>query len=334
MGSLPRAHATAAAQTATATSRKDPPIARPPGPHTGPHPFASRGPRVRPRAIACSLPAFHASRPRMGNTVPTAGNAFAHPEALWYRGPVKIDVPSGARAVPGNQTRILREALQAIRPERPAAAFDLDSTILSNKPRQARIVREFGRARGIAALSKCGPEAVVSWDLRDTMRLCGLSADEAERLDADVRRFWFERFFTSEYCKEDEPIPGAADYLQRVLRAGGQILYITGRHTGMEAGTLEAFRRARFPMPDRDQVQLWLKPSLEDDDDRWKEVCHARLLGMSGVASAFDNEPMHVNAYKRAFPDAVVVHLDTDHSGRPVEVRPDVPSILDFRMTE
>jgi len=26
------------------------------------------------------------------------------------------------------------------------------------------------------------------------------------------------------------------------------------------------------------------------------------------------------------------VHLDTDHSGRPVEVRPDVPSIVDFRM--
>ena len=54
----------------------------------------------------------------------------------------------GTRAVRLEQTRILRAALAAIRPERPAAAFDLDSTILSNKTRQARIVRELGQATG------------------------------------------------------------------------------------------------------------------------------------------------------------------------------------------
>ena len=31
--------------------------------------------------------------------------------------------------------------------------FDLDSTLLDNKPRQARILREFGTAHGIAALA-------------------------------------------------------------------------------------------------------------------------------------------------------------------------------------
>ena len=264
---------------------------------------------------------------------PCARNGFAHIGVLWYRGPVKIDVPSGARAVPSDQTRTLRAALDAIQPGRPAAAFDLDSTILSNKPRQARIVREFGHVRGIPALADCTAQAVVSWDLRDTLRLCGLPADEVDRLHPDLRRFWFERFFTSEYCREDEPIAGASDYLRRVLGAGGDVLYITGRHAGMEAGTLHSFRRAGFPLPDGARVQLWLKPRPDDDDDRWKEVCHARLLELSGLACAFDNEPTHVNAYKRAFPDARVVHLDTDHSGRPVEVRPDVPSIVDFRMS-
>jgi len=130
---------------------------------------------------------------------PCARNGFAHIGVLWYRGPVKIDVPSGARAVPSDQTRILRAALDAIQPGRPAAAFDLDSTILSNKPRQARIVREFGHVRGIPALADCTAQAVVSWDLRDTLRLCGLPADEVDRLHPDLRRFWFERFFTSEY---------------------------------------------------------------------------------------------------------------------------------------
>jgi hypothetical protein len=53
---------------------------------------------------------------------------------------------------------------------------------------------------------------------------------------------------------------------------------------------------------------------------------------MQGIVAAFDNEPTHDNAYKRSFPDAVVVHLDTDHSRRPVEVLADIPSIHDFVM--
>ncbi len=269
----------------------------------------------------------------MGNGLPAPENGFAHLGRLWYRRRVKNGLRFGARAVLADQTRILQGALDRIRPATPAAAFDLDSTVLSNKPRQARIVREFGQARRVLPLADCSPQAIVSWDLRDTLRRCGLSPEEAERLHSALQEFWRERFFTSEYCKEDAPIPGAREFLHRALEAGGQVLYVTGRHEGMAAGTLESFGRAGFPMPDGGRVQLWLKPRLDDDDDRWKEICQARLLRLSGLACAFDNEPTHVNAYKAAFPAAQVVHLDTDHSGRPVEVRPDVPSIVDFRMT-
>jgi hypothetical protein len=249
----------------------------------------------------------------------------------------------GARAIEGEKTRILQGALDAVRPGRSAAAFDLDGTLLSNKPRQARIVRDFGRERGIEALARCAPAAIVSWDLRDTMRLCGLAPDQAEALHEDLRQWWVDRFFTSEYCKEDEPVPGARAYLEQVRDRNGHILYVTGRHAGMEAGTLAAFQRAGFPMPEivaptapqsAAPVQLWLKPLPEDDDDRWKELCHERLVDLRGIACAFDNEPTHVNAYKKRFPDARIVHLDTDYSPRPVDVLPSIPSIVDFRMTE
>ena len=83
----------------------------------------------------------------------------------------------GTRAVEGEKTRILQGALDAVRPGNFAAAFDLDGTLLSNKPRQARIVRDFGSERDAPALARCGPEMIVSWDLHDTMRLCGLSQD-------------------------------------------------------------------------------------------------------------------------------------------------------------
>jgi hypothetical protein len=238
--------------------------------------------------------------------------------------------PFGARANRATQARILRDALEAIRADRPAAAFDLDSTILLNKVRQARILREYGQERGEPRLAACSSEAIVSWDLRDSARLCGLSAEEADAIYSDAKEFWRQRFFTSEYCQDDTPVAGARDFLHRVLRANGEILYITGRHEEMGPGTLTSFRRAGFPLPDGERVQLWLKPRLADDDDAWKEICHRRLLAMSGIACAFDNEPTHVNGYKLAFPEAVVVHLDTDHSRRPVEVLDDVPSIHDF----
>ena len=236
----------------------------------------------------------------------------------------------GSRADRAFQARILQTALSAIRPGRNTAAFDLDSTLLMNKVRQARIVREYGVAQGDRRLAACPPEAVVSWDLRDTARLCGLSAEEAELIAEPMKRFWRERFFTSEYCQDDTPVAGARDFLLKMKNLDGEILYITGRHAGMSAGTIESFRRAGFPLPDGEQVQLWLKPRFEDDDDAWKERCHARLQALRGIACAFDNEPAHVNAYKRAFPDAVVVHLDTDHSRRPIEVLASIPSIHDF----
>ena len=238
----------------------------------------------------------------------------------------------GSRVVATEQTRILRSALEGIRSARPAAAFDLDSTLLMNHARQARIVREFGAAQGDGRLARCPPEAIVSWDLRDSARLCGLSAEEAEEVFPRLKEFWSHRFFTSDYCRDDLPVAGARDFLARVLERGGEILYITGRHQEMGEGTIESFRRAGFPLPDGGRVQLWLKPALPDDDDRWKEICHERLLSMRGIACAFDNEPTHVNAYKRSFPDAVIVHLDTDHSRRPVDVLPSIPSIADFRM--
>ena len=240
----------------------------------------------------------------------------------------------GSRAASSGQTRILRAALAAIRPDRPAAAFDLDSTLLMNRLRQARIVREFGEAHKDPRLARCPPEAIVSWDLRDTVLLCGLRPDEAEAVHPALKDFWRDRFFSSEYCRDDKPVEGAREFLEKALSVGAEILYITGRHEEMGEGTLASFRRAGFPVPDGARVQLWLKPKPADDDDRWKENCHARLLSMRGIACAFDNEPTHVNAYKRAFPDAVVVHLDTDHSRRPVEVLSSIPSIVDFRLEE
>jgi len=48
------------------------------------------------------------------------------------------------------------------------------------------------------------------------------------------------------------------------------------------------------------------------------------------LLAAFDNEPAHINGYRESFPEAIAVHLATDHSPRDIPIVPGIPSIADF----
>jgi hypothetical protein len=208
--------------------------------------------------------------------------------------------------------------------------FDLDSTVLDNRPRQARILREFGAAHGIAALAAAAPQHWSDWSITRAMRNIGLSSDELDRWGDEAKLYWRDRFFTSEYCRDDEPIAGARAYLESILAAGGIIAYCTGRHEAMRAGTVDNFARLGYPLPDSSRVFLLMKPVFELGDDDWKTEAYAHLRALGPVVAAFDNEPTHVNGYRGGFPDAIAVHLDTDHSGRPVTLAAGIVSIKDF----
>jgi hypothetical protein len=207
--------------------------------------------------------------------------------------------------------------------------FDLDSTILDNRPRQARILREFGVARGIAALAEAHADHWQDWSIQRAMANAGLGPDEVARLVEDAKQFWRDRFFTSEYCRDDAPIAGAREYLGAIVDGGGRVVYCTGRHEPMRAGTVESFVRLGYPVPDAG-AQLLMKPVFELSDDDWKVEAYARLRAIGEVAAVFDNEPTHVNGYRAAFPDAIIVHLATDDSGRAVALSDGIVSIRSF----
>src|SRR2546423_13151615 len=99
-------------------------------------------------------------------------------------------------------TAILKRAKQL--GPRGVLAFDLDSTLFDNRPRQARILREFGKARGIAALQACQPSHWTSgWGMRGAMGPCGLSSGDADAGYKDAKAFWLERVFPSAYFAAD-----------------------------------------------------------------------------------------------------------------------------------
>lgn len=210
--------------------------------------------------------------------------------------------------------------------------FDLDSTVFDNRPRQARIVREFGAALKLDKLLACQPWHFTSgWDLRGSVVACGYTQKEADDMYAELKAFWQARFFTSEYCVDDVEIVGAPRFLHKLDYVKARVIYVTGRHEAMREGTERCLERTRMPMPSKGgHVQLLMKPELPDSDDEYKRTTHAELRGLGTVLAAFDNEPTHINDYAIKFENAVPVHLATDHSGREVKLHERCVSIPHF----
>jgi len=208
--------------------------------------------------------------------------------------------------------------------------FDLDSTLLDNRPRQALIVREYGQQHNVSELADNVADHWEGWDLRIAMRNAGMTAEAIEQHFDPCRDFWRERFFTSEYCVHDIPTPGAPEYTRAVAAAGAQVVYVTGRWEGMRAGTKSSFIEPEFPIPNADAIRLIMKPTLEEHDDAFKDRTYTALREAGTVIGAFDNEPTHINGYREAFPEADSIHLATDHSMRGIPVRDDISSIVDF----
>lgn len=240
------------------------------------------------------------------------------------------------RARPEEQEAILAAALERARSAAPRGVVvcDLDSTLLDNRPRQARILQDYGRLAGLPELIDSRPEHWQGWSLESALRNAGLPPAMVEAHALPARRYWAEWFFTSAYCRLDVPLPGAPAYARALVAAGAILAYVSGRPRGMEPGTREVFRAHGFPLPEGRTVHLYLKPRRELSDDEWKAEAAGLVDRLGPVVAAFDNEPSHVNAYAEGWPEATVVHLDTDDSGRPVEVLERVPSVGDFRRSE
>ncbi|MEM7516620.1 MAG: HAD family hydrolase [Planctomycetota bacterium] len=209
----------------------------------------------------------------------------------------------------------IREAVQADR--LPVVVFDLDSTLFSTGERNLRILHEFGEAHqaeheGLqAVIADVGPED-IGWNVQEC--LAGRGIGDLDLLKA-VTKFWFDRFFTDEYCEIDAPTPGAAAYVEACHQEGALIYYLTGRHAGgMELGTVKSLRKHGFPFW-RGRCVLHLKPSFEMADKIFKDEAMDDIRSYQGqVVATFENEPGNANLFLERFPEALHFFLETIHS--------------------
>lgn len=197
-----------------------------------------------------------------------------------------------------------------------SVVFDLDSTLFDVKSRSLRIAKEFARSPQASGHGKSLREwwlglsqPSLLYTIDETAAAHGFPLDREEGLRylLDLKKYWFERFFTSEYLLHDVPVPGAREFVRRVEDAGAHVVYLTGRdRPRMERGTRFALRHWGFPMhPQR--TRLGMKPNFAMDDGEFKDSYLAELRAEARVLALFDNEPANFRAFEKNFPDAALV---------------------------
>lgn len=216
----------------------------------------------------------------------------------------------------------------------PAVVFDLDGTLMDNRPRTCAILRELAdtleqREPEIAArLQGAVPEA-LAYLLSDTLEKLGVHRTD---LVAEAQEFWRERFFADHHLRFDVALPGAVEFAQACYAAGGVLVYLTGRDLPlMGIGSFQSLRDLGFPIG-VPGTELVLKPDAATPDETFKREMAPKLARVGRVIAAFDNEPANCNIFLDHYPTAASVLVDTQHM--PGAPAPDagVRVVGDFRM--
>jgi hypothetical protein len=216
----------------------------------------------------------------------------------------------------------------------PLVVFDLDGTLLDNRPRTCAIMRELAeRWRGSMPEQAARLEGIRSdtldYLLADNLRSLGIEDDSA--LD-EALEYWKSRFFYDVLLGHDVPLDGAVQFARACYDAGGTLVYFTGRDLpNMALGTLASLRDHGFPIG-VPGTELVLKPDPAMSDDEFKRTITPLLRRTGVVLAAFDNEPGNCNIFKQLFPDTDVFLLDTQHFPGAPELDPGVHVIGDFEL--
>jgi hypothetical protein len=236
-----------------------------------------------------------------------------------------------------DQQRLLRSivdrAAELMRAGKHAVVvFDLDGTLLDNRPRTAAIFRELAgewapqHPDDAKTLAGAATEHIV-YGVAGSLHRLGLRAE----LHAEVTDYWKARFFRDPHLSHDVPLDGAAAFVRALHELGTQIVYLTGRDLpNMSIGTWASLRDNGFPIGVVG-TSLVCKPDFDTPDETFKRDVFPAVARLGDVVASFDNEPGNCNVALSALPGAVSVLLDTQHTDHAPEPLPDVVVIRDFR---
>src|SRR5262245_31943849 len=204
---------------------------------------------------------------------------------------------------------VLVRVVAARKRQPPVVTFDLDGTLMDNRPRVVRILHELAdrwkdaHAAAATALRQAHINR-MAYSLVDNLRLLGV---DEPALQENALRFWHERFFTDAYLTHDVEVPGAVSFARRCHQAGATLVYLTGRDLpNMALGTFASLRDLGFPIGVVG-TELVVKPSFDMPDADFKRAVAPELARLGRVVAMFDNEPANVNLFVSAHPECLPV---------------------------
>jgi hypothetical protein len=206
------------------------------------------------------------------------------------------------------------------------AVFDLDSTLFDVSHRIQYIVRAFAQDKEMQTRWPHECQVLTAaeidprdWGIRSAMTRLGLDTSNP-RFFAEARDYWAKHFFSNDHLHRDQPYPGAVEYVNRLAKAGAEIMYLTGRDVKrMGEGTVKSLEQWKFPLPkDSPRVHVRLKPDQVMDDAEFKRDTLAALEKSHPEIWFFENEPVIVNMVLQDCPSVEIIFMDSTHSGRGV----------------
>ena len=234
----------------------------------------------------------------------------------------------------GLLTGILSRVAQLADRERPTVVFDLDSTLLDNRPRTLGILGELADAweSDHAAIAQAIRSLVVddlAFLVDDSLASVGV---RSERLLQFGRQHWVQRFFSNSLLHLDRPYPGAVQFAKACHDAGATVIYYTARERSkMATGTVTSLCAHGFPFA-IPRVELVMKPVSDTTDNQFKKSSTTELARIGRVIATFDNEPHHCNSLKEAFPEASVCLIDTQHFPGAPQLDPGIVALGGFKL--
>jgi len=231
---------------------------------------------------------------------------------------------------------LLRSILDRVRKQAetnpPVLVFDLDGTLMDNRPRVVAILHELAHAwreRHPEAAERCGrvqPDDIV-YGFVENLRRLGVTDPHLHQEGFD---FWKERFFADLHVKHDVEVSGAQKYVRACHKAGAVIVYLTGRDLpNMALGSFASLRDLGFPIGVVG-AELVVKPTFEMLDSDFKRSVASELRRLGTVIAVFDNEPLNVNLFLETYPAATGVFLDTQYAPNPPPLDPRALVIQSF----
>jgi hypothetical protein len=242
------------------------------------------------------------------------------------------------RSSPADRSRLLRDIVArcGVRYAEgpPVVVFDLDGTLMDNRPRVVTILHELAdawahsRPTVASALRGASPDRVTYGIVTNAIQL---GVDDAA-VHPEIFEFWRERFFRDAYMRHDVPLRGAVPFVRSCWEAGASIVYLTGRDLpAMALGTFASLRDVGFPIGVVG-TSLVLKPDFETPDAEFKRGIAPSFERIGRVVASFDNEPANCNLFLEHHPEAHSVFVDTQHAPDPPALDPRAHVIDDFEI--